>query len=521
MNLGLFGRKNKDGNQPPSDGAPGGDVAGGGTGGNGDGKAKLPPVAPDKAAKFFEHAKNMQDATNYEYAMQLWLNGLRQDPTSMRGMEAFFESCKYFLADDTNKLSKETRGMFDGKGEAGANRDIERYLQSLLQWGVDPFDALLAVRAAENASKLGLVEPTYWIGERALGAVWKEKKPRKDLFLKLSELFAKVNAADKAVQAAQAALQLDPTDGKLAAEVRNLSAQATMTKGGYDKTGQAGGFRANVRDAEKQRHLEEGERIVKSEETLDRLVAAAAEDYQKRSEDPAAINVYAQRLTERGRPEDEKRALEVLDAAFKTTKQFRFRQMWGDLRLRRAARKVLKYKEEAAAGASPKAADVYKQAQTQYVQMEIEEIKLRVENYPTDLGLKFQLGRRYFEHGDFEQAISHFQQSQEDAKNRVESLRFLGLAFIKISWTDEAEATFRKALEAYKNHSDEIGMELRYGLLTALQTKAETGRDLAVAEEADKLASTIAIQQINFKDIRARRDALKKLIAEIKRGDAA
>jgi hypothetical protein len=66
-----------------------------------------------------------------------------------------------------------------------------------------------------------------------------------------------------------------------------------------------------------------------------------------------------------------------------------------------------------------------------------------------------------------------------------------------------------------------MGMSLRYGLLTSLQTKAEADRDLAVAEEADKLASAIAVQQFNFRDIRARRDALKKLISDLKKGDPA
>ena len=62
-------------------------------------------------------------------------------------------------------------------------------------------------------------------------------------------------------------------------------------------------------------------------------------------------------------------------------------------------------------------------------------------------------------------------------------------------------------------------MELRYGLLTSLQTKAETDRDLAVAEGADKLASAIAIQLISYRDVRARRDTIKKLMADLKKGD--
>jgi tetratricopeptide (TPR) repeat protein len=347
-----------------------------------------------------------------------------------------------------------------------------------------------------------------------------EKKPRKDLFLKLMEAFSKVQAFDRAVKAGEQAVKMDPLDGKLAAEVRNLAAQATMSQGGYDLAGQAGGFRANIRDAEKQRQLEEQERIVKTEETIDRLVRTAEEDYLKRPEDPHATTLYVKRLTERGRPEDLKRARVVLKKAYETTKQFRFREMDGDLKLRLARNEVGKYRE--AAEKEPGNAQAqrnYQAAQQQFLKMETDEYRLRVDNYPTDLGLKFELGRRLFETGDIDNAIPLFQESQNEAKRRVESQNMLAQAFLRIDYTDEAIHTFRSAIESHKVGGDETGMALKYGLMTALQAKAEKERELSAAEEADKLASSIATQQFNYRDIRQRRDALKKLILELKRGD--
>src|SRR5262249_10236495 len=81
----------------------------------------------------------------------------------------------------------------------------------------------------------------------------------------------------------------------------------------------------------------------------------------------------------------------------------------------------------------------------------------------------------------------------------------LGQAFMKITWIDEAVHTFRQAIDTYKVTNDDTGLALRYGLLSALQAKAEGDRDLAIAEEADKLASAIAVQQFTYRDIRARR----------------
>jgi tetratricopeptide (TPR) repeat protein len=516
--LAWFGKK-KDDEKEPKAAAGGANGTGAGTGtgdGGGDGGEPLDFTPdPDKAAKWFERAQAVHETTNYEYAMQCWLQGLRLDPTSMRGLESFFKSAASFLSENDSKgPSKDTLKMFGGRGA------VERFLSALLAWGTRPLDALLAVRATEAAANLKLTEQTHWIGERALHAVANEKKPRRDLFIKLMAAFSEIGDFRLAVVAGDAAVRLDPSDGRLAADVRNLSAQATMSEGGYDLSGQAGGFRQNIRDAEKQRHLEEQERIVKTEETLDRVVRANEEEYKSRPDDPASTLKYAKSLMERGRPEDERKALEVLKRGFEVTKQFRFRELQGDLILRRAARKLAQYRDSAAAAPeNSKAQTQYKAAQTEYLRMEIEEFKGRVAAYPTDLSLKFELGRRLFESGNTDGAIALFQESQHDAKRRVDSLNYLGEAFMKIGWIDEAVHTFRQAMEGYKVATDETGMGLRFGLLSALQAKAEAERDLAVAEEADRLASAIAVQQFNYRDIRVRRDALKKLIGELKRGD--
>jgi hypothetical protein len=148
--------------------------------------------------------------------MQCWLSGLRLDPANMKALESYFKSSASFLAEDKSP-SKDTLKMFGGRA------DIERYLSALLNWALKPLDALLAVRAAEAAAKLNLTEPTYWISERALGAIATEKKPRRELFIKMMEVASKIQAFNLAVIAGEAAVKLDPSDGRLAADVRNLS----------------------------------------------------------------------------------------------------------------------------------------------------------------------------------------------------------------------------------------------------------------------------------------------------------
>jgi tetratricopeptide (TPR) repeat protein len=296
-----------------------------------------------------------------------------------------------------------------------------------------------------------------------------------------------------------------------------MSAQSTMAKGGFDQTGKAGGFRANIRDLDKQRQLEDADRIVKTEETIDRLIADSEEAYAKSPGDLAVIGAYAKRLRERGRPEDEETAFRILNKAFEETKQFRFRQEMGDIRLRRAARALRKHAE--AASGQPQNAELSEkasQALTQFRKMEIEEYKLRVASYPTDLGLKYELGRKHFESGQFEEAIALFQEAQSDPKLRGQVLGMLAECFLKIEWLDEAIQTYRRAIEVLgEMGSPTVLLELRYGLVIALQEKATKERDPDSAVEGFRLASTIAIQQISYRDVRVRREQLKSLVGEL------
>lgn len=468
---------------------------------------------PAKARVFFDRARAVHDSTNYEYAMTLWLQGLRQDPSNMPGLEGFMLSAVEFSAANPKAKgpTKEQVKNFEGKGP------VEKYLVALLNWGPRVGDFQLGIKALEAAVKLDLSEAAYWIGTRVLRTALEDPKAKKEHFVTMMELFREVGAYDRAVQAGDAACKLDPTDQKLMAETRNMSAQATMSKGGYEQSGQQGGFRTNVRDMHAQRAREDEERLVKSEDTIERVVTRAREDYESRPNDPPTIQKYAKALLERGTPEDEQSAYKVLMKGFEVTKTYRFKQLAGDIRLRAQRRKLIELRD-AAEGAEPES-DVrrqYESALRQYRENEIREFEERVQMYPTDLNMKYELGRRYFEVANHEKAIEQFQMAQNapGLANTVQNM--LGQSFLSMGWVDEAEGTFRRALEAMPVQTDDLGMSLRYNLLIALERKARDGNDKNAAEEALKLASGIAIQQIGYKDIRERRESLQQLVKELR-----
>ncbi len=468
--------------------------------------------SPKKAKSFFDHAKTVHESGSYEYAMQLWLNGLRHDPSSMYGLNAFLKSSEVYAVEHPKKgVSKATRSGVATKGDVG------KYINALLDFGLKRLDTGNAIKVTSAAAKIGLRDAVKMLGQHALTLVQNDAKQKKEMFVKLLDAFEEVGVFDLAAIAGENACRLDQSDAELQARVRNMLAQSTMTSGGYDNDEQ-GGFRKNIRDADKQLELAQQDSLAKTESTKDAIVTTTEAAYAARPDDIPTLNKYAKALLDRGRGSDELKALALLSKAFKETGVFRFRQQAGEIQVMRAKRTIEKLGAQAKANpGDEEMQSKYAKAQAQFAKLQLDELKLQVENYPTDLGLKYRLGKILFERGEYHESIEQFQEAQNDPKLRREVQNLIGQAFRQLGgWEDAAITTFEGALEGITDETSELGMDIRYGLMDALQAKAEKERDLAAAQRAEKLAAAMAIQQFNYRDVRERRDQIKALIADIK-----
>lgn len=479
--------------------------------GNENAEAVVEVFSPKKAKAFFDHAKTVHESGNYEYAMINWLKGLGKDPTSMYGLNAFLKSSEVYAA-ETKKGSKDTKkALGDFKGDVG------KYLSALYEFGMKRYDTSNAIKVTSAAAKIQLTEPTKMLGEHALKLVQNDPKAKKDMYVKLLDAFEVAGAFQLAAVAGTSAQSLDQSDGELQVRVRNMLAQNTMSSGGYDND-EEGGFRKNIRNADKQLELEQQDSLAKTDSTKDSIVERTAAEYKARPDDLPSLNTYAEALLARGKGSDELKALNLYSKAFKETGTFRFRKMAGEIQVKRARRTLAKYK--AAAEASPNDAELnekYAKASKQFASLELAELKLQVENYPTDLSLKYMLGRALFARGDYHESIEQFQHAQNDPKIRRTVLNLIGQAFRKLGgWEDAAITTFEQALEGLSDETSELGMDIRYGLMDSLQAKAEKDREIEPAQRADKIAASMAIQQFNYRDVRERREQIKKLLLELK-----
>jgi len=170
----------------------------------------------------------------------------------------------------------------------------------------------------------------------------------------------------------------------------------------------------------------------------------------------------------------------------------------GDIRIRQMTRRFHKLKS-----ANDKTGAA-KQAKQQ-LEFELEEFTERATNYPTDLAVKYELGRRQFLSGDLDSAIASFQQAQRDPKRHIAAMNYLGQAFAGKEWFREAAETYEKVLQT--EMSEERGKELRYSFADVLEKMGELQR------ARDQL-SIVAQADFNYKDVRQRMENIQKKLQE-------
>lgn len=466
---------------------------------------------PKKARRFFEHAKTVADSGNYDYSVECYINGLRHSPDSLQYHEALQE---------VSIRRKVKGGKPAGKLEEmklKGNKGLEKMLKYEFLWAKDPENARHALTVMETAHSLELDEVAHWMGQHVMMANRGAKKPDKQIFLKLRDLYEKLGDLDMAVEACQLALKMDSQNMELVRQLRDLQTEQSMKRANYDSEK---GFLDSVKDIDKQQELANEDAIAKTSGQKQSVLDLARQGYESDPKDIDAIIKYARALESMETMEHENKACEVLKAGFEVTGQFRLKIQMGNIRMKQFKRKLRELKDKVNADPQNEAAiEKFNEVRAKQVQFELNEFTERAKAYPTDMSYKYELGRRQFLVEDYDNAISSFQEAQTDPKHRAQALYYLGASFARREWYDEAVDTFKRGIENHDISDDMLGLNLRYELVLALEKLAARDRNLEVAEEAAKRASGIAMSDINYKDIRDRVDAIRKLIADIRQND--
>jgi tetratricopeptide (TPR) repeat protein len=129
----------------------------------------------------------------------------------------------------------------------------------------------------------------------------------------------------------------------------------------------------------------------------------------------------------------------------------------------------------------------------------LDEARQRVERYPGDLAIRFELGELLFKAGKFSEAGVEFQKAQANPHKRLQAMSLLGQCFAARGMNDMAARQLQNALKEKPVFDDEK-KEITYALAVIFE---KMGRQ----NEADDLFKQVYEVDMGFKDVAAKVEA--------------
>jgi len=452
---------------------------------------------PRDVRQLFTKAADTAQRENYDYAITMFCQVLEREP-------GFFEARKALRIAQAKKGGGASTGFFKKMmSNAGSSPQIAKAKMALNK---NPGEAMAIAEQILNG------DPNNSFAHRIIVDAAQALDLKQTAALSLETLvhnspkdkslvveFANT-VAESGVSAGVAEKYLDdlirttPYDPDLQQAQKNLSAHRTMDEGGYGAlAGGEGSFRDILKNKEEAVTLEQEKRVQKSEDTAERLIA----EYETRlPNEPGNLKLMrslAELYTQKNR----------FIPALELYQRIKGSEMGSDATLDRAiADTTLRKFDFQIAQLNPFAPDLAEQTariSAEKTVFQLAECQQRVEKYPTDLAIRYELGQLYFVAGKINEAIVEFQKAQNNPNKKIGAMNFLAQCFARRKMFDSAVRKFQDAIKEKPGFDDEK-KELIYNLGCAFESmgkKTEANEQFVMIWETDA----------GYKDVAAKVDA--------------
>jgi tetratricopeptide (TPR) repeat protein len=260
--------------------------------------------------------------------------------------------------------------------------------------------------------------------------------------------------------------------------------EKTIKKGGYDDDDEAKKLGRQSKD-----QPDEPARELTQEEILRRKIARQPEELANYFE---LAQLYINN-------EDYQQAEEVFAEALEASNgDPDVRERWEDAQLRHLRQRITRTEDE----------ETRKKLRQEFIAKELELYKNRSERYPSNLGVKYELGLRYQLSGQYNEAIKEFQRAREDPRRKGLCMLALGQCFEKVRQYPLSMSHYEKAIEEIPDRDAQHKKE-------ALYQAGNLALHLKNLDTAEKHLTTLAGLDFTFKDV----SELLGKIDDLRRGD--
>ena len=448
------------------------------------------------AQLFFAKAADAAGSDNIDYAIGLYLDGLRKAPEALE--EGHLPLIKLGLHRQARGGKKPS--MIERTRLLRGKTPLEQMLNAEFLFAKDPSHLPYAEAMLKAAVAGGFKKTAGWVANMVFQTNNAVERPSFQTYLLLKDSYKALGQWDKAVAACQRAVKLKPGSAALAEEFRNLSAELTVSRGHYDT---AEDFRTSIKDPKKQALLYSQDRTIRTEDWRQAAVQEARTVYA--SDPNLEKNIYnlASALADLETEAGENEAITLLEEASRRLQDNSYRHRAGQIRIKQitrlgqAARQTLEANPK-----DPKAQAAVSQLTRRLHDVELEHYRQAVLYYPTDLKLKYEYAVRLLKDRRFDEAIPLFQEAQRDPARRIPSMNQVGTCFLAKGWFNDALDVFTAALNELEVKDDALGKEIRYNL-------ARTHEEMGQKDKAVEILRKIAQLDFAYKDVSSRINKLR------------
>jgi tetratricopeptide (TPR) repeat protein len=460
------------------------------------------PEAMRQANLWFDRAEQAVTKGSLDYAISSYLTGLSSNPLDVeRGHKG--------LHDTAVKKRGAGRGLglgsMFGQAKGALSQMVGRGKEAMMDLvessASDPSNVTTLMQIMQMARRLGYTDMAVYYGETAAEETLKNRKPQKQVFMTLAEMYETQKKYSDAIRCWATAKKIDPADRSIDHRLKNISATGYTDESGIES---AQGSRAIRRD-DKQAQESARQNVMRTREQLDDQYRELKTAYDADPKNVANVQLLADCQVKRGEIDD---AIALLSHALEISKDYRFKFRMDDIRMQEYRRQLAEIEEELAGGADRP--DL--RARHQEIIAERDDIELaifveRQRQYPTDSNLRYELGVRQYRKSLIDDAIVSLQISSRDPKNRIRALNVLGQCFVKQKFLREAQSQFETAIQQYDLTSDPMAKELRYNLAMCFEMQGKL-------QQAADWYSDIVQQDYQYRDAAKRLNAIRRKMAE-------
>lgn len=455
------------------------------------------------ADEYFKKAELAAKKGNYEYAIELMIQGLILDPAAA-------EPRRMLHRLEARAIQEKGGNPAGGVGVKLKVMPLQASVRKLVlqkRWD----EAIVEIEKClkhqpHNVSmlwQLALALENYGAADGAIAIledVVQLDKAHVEAYRKLGKLWATKDDPEKAIEYWQKVQQYKPDDKEAGKAIRDLSA-ATMVKKAEERKKLLGdeSFRALIKDEDEAADLEKKARIIRTDEDRVEAIRLKKEELRK---DPKNSRLWR----ELGSLYQDLRKWDVAEKAYLKALEVNPHDLFvqeklGALREARLDDELQALEREAAdAAGRPEEAELRKRLEEKRAEnlaFKIEEYDRRVKAHPTDYELKVRYGQLLMQAGRWDEAIEQFQKSVKDPKFKIRSLNLIGNCFREKGLHSVAEQQYKQALEGVAEKDSEIGKEIMYNLGVVAEKQKQR-------ENALNWYQQIMAMDISYRDVSGR-----------------